>query len=148
MFWLAALMSLSIIGTIALGVFLELTPRPALQQARERLRCVFGANILSFIVAELGLVFVAAQNAMAESAVAAPHEVSIGMGLALIGAGIPTAVATLGAGIAIGPVGAAALAVISDKPEAFGRSLIFLGLAEGVAIYGLVVTILMLGKLG
>ena len=82
-----------------------------------------------------------------EAAAAAP-EVSVGLGLALIGIGIPTALATIGAGIAVGPVGAAALAVIAEKPEAFGRSLIYLGLAEGIAIYGLVVTILMLGRIG
>ena len=55
--------------------------------------------------------------------------------------------ATIAAGIAVGPVGAASLAVIAEKPEAFGRTLIYLGLAEGIAIYGLVVTILMLGKI-
>jgi V/A-type H+/Na+-transporting ATPase subunit K len=44
-------------------------------------------------------------------------------------------------------VGAAALAVIGEKPEVFGRTLIYLGLAEGVAIYGLVMSILLLGKL-
>ncbi len=71
------------------------------------------------------------------------REISAGLGLSLIviGIGIPTALATIGAGIAVGPVGAASLAVISEKPELFGRTLIYLGLAEGIAIYGLVVTI-------
>ena len=44
-------------------------------------------------------------------------------------------------------VGAASLAVITEKPEMLGRTLIYLGLAEGVAIYGLVVTILLLAKI-
>ena len=48
----------------------------------------------------------------------------------------------------MGPVGASALAVLAEKPDIFGRTLIYLGLAEGIAIYGLVATILMLGKLG
>jgi V/A-type H+-transporting ATPase subunit K len=77
----------------------------------------------------------------------AAKEISIGMGLAMIGAGIPTGLATIAAGIAVGPVGAASLAVIAEKPEIFGRTLVYLGLAEGIAIYGLVVTILMLGRL-
>ena len=77
----------------------------------------------------------------------AAGEISIGMGLGLIGAALPTALAAIGAGMAVGPVGAAALAVIADKPEAFGRSLVYLGLAEGIAIYGLVVSILILGAL-
>jgi len=42
---------------------------------------------------------------------------------------------------------AAALAVIAEKPEMFGRTLIYMGLAEGIAIYGLVMSILLLGKL-
>jgi len=74
-------------------------------------------------------------------------EISVGMGLAIIGIGIPTALATVGAGIAVGPVGAASLAVIAEKPEIFGRTLVYLGLAEGIAIYGLVVTILLLGRI-
>jgi V/A-type H+-transporting ATPase subunit K len=69
------------------------------------------------------------------------------MGLALIGAGIPTALSTVGAGIAVGPIGAASLAAVAEKPEIFGRTLIYLGLAEGIAIYGLVVSILLLGKI-
>jgi V/A-type H+-transporting ATPase subunit K len=82
-----------------------------------------------------------------EPAAAAAREISVGMGLALIGVGIPTAVATIGAGIAVSTVGAASLAVIAERPEVFGRTLVYLGLAEGIAIYGLVVTILMLGKI-
>jgi V/A-type H+-transporting ATPase subunit K len=65
----------------------------------------------------------------------------------LIGIGLPTALATIGAGIAVSSVGSASLAVIAEKPELFGRTLIYLGLAEGIAIYGLVVSILLLGKI-
>ena len=74
-------------------------------------------------------------------------ELSIGMGLAIIGVGIPTAFSTIAAGIAVGPIGAASLAVLAEKPEIFGRTLIYLGLAEGIAIYGLVMSILLLDKL-
>ena len=47
-------------------------------------------------------------------------------------------------GIAVAYVGAAALGVIAEKPEAAGRALIFVGLAEGIAIYGVIVAILIL----
>ena len=149
MYWLVGLMSLSLLGTLVLGVFLELCPLPKANLSPQKLKGVLGINLLTFAIAELGLVLFAVQSVVAAPATdAGVREVSVGMGLALIGAGIPTALATIGAGIAIGPVGAAALAVIADKPEAFGRSLIYLGLAEGIAIYGLVVTILMLGRIG
>jgi V/A-type H+-transporting ATPase subunit K len=86
-------------------------------------------------------------DVMAQQATTSTGEISFGLGLALLGAGLPTAVATIGAGLAVGTVGAASLAVIAEKPETFGRTLIYLGLAEGIAIYGLVVSILLMGKI-
>jgi V/A-type H+-transporting ATPase subunit K len=67
-------------------------------------------------------------------------------GAALLGAGIAVAGSTIGAGFAVAYTGSAALAAISEKPEAFGRSMVFVGLAEGIAIYGLVVAIILIGK--
>ncbi len=43
-------------------------------------------------------------------------------------------------------VGAAALAVMSERPELFGRAMVIVGLAEGIAIYGLIVGIILIGK--
>jgi len=65
---------------------------------------------------------------------------------ALLGAGIAVAGSTIGAAIAVAYTGAAALAAVSEKPEMFGRSLVIVGLAEGIAIYGLVVAIILIGK--
>lgn len=150
MYWWIGLITVSLVGLMALGVWFELRPSPPAGIPPRRLKAVLGVNLLTFAAAEIGLLLGAVQTAMAapQGAVEGAREVSVGLGLALIGAGIPTALATIGAGIAVGPVGAAALAVIADKPETFGRSLIYLGLAEGIAIYGLVVTILMLGRIG
>lgn len=58
--------------------------------------------------------------------------------------GISTGLAALGAGVAVSGTGAAAIGAIAEKPEALGRSLIFVGLAEGVAIYGLLIAFLVL----
>jgi V/A-type H+/Na+-transporting ATPase subunit K len=74
-------------------------------------------------------------------------EITMGQGLALLGIGLPTGLAAIGAAIALGPIGSASLAVIAEKPEMFGRTLIYMGLAEGIAIYGLVMSILLLGKI-
>ncbi len=65
---------------------------------------------------------------------------------ALLGAGIAVAGSTIGAGFAVAYTGAAALAAVSEKPEMFGRSLVFVGLAEGIAIYGLVIAIILIGR--
>jgi len=53
----------------------------------------------------------------------------------------------LGAGYAVGRVGAAALGAASEKPELITRSLLFVALAEGIAIYGLLIAVLLWIKL-
>jgi len=63
-----------------------------------------------------------------------------------IGAALATGISSLSAGIAVAFVGAAAVGAMSEKPEIAGRALIFVGLAEGIAIYGLIVAIMILGK--
>ncbi|WP_006786265.1 ATP synthase subunit C [Thiorhodospira sibirica] len=150
MYWVLALMTVALVGMIAAGIYYDMNPpKPDNTRVVRRMKGILGANLLTFVSAQALLVFVAFQQVMASDAVSqGVNEISIGMGLAMIGAGIPTAFATVGAGIAVGPVGSAAIAAISEKPEIFGRSLVYLGLAEGIAIYGLVVTILMLGAIG
>ena len=53
----------------------------------------------------------------------------------------------LGAGYAVGKVGAAALGAASEKPELLTRGLLFVALAEGIAIYGLLIAVLLWIKL-
>jgi V/A-type H+-transporting ATPase subunit K len=65
---------------------------------------------------------------------------------ALLGAAIAVAGSTLGAAIAVAYTGAAAIAAITEKPEMFGRVLVIVGLAEGIAIYGLVVAVILIGQ--
>jgi V/A-type H+/Na+-transporting ATPase subunit K len=69
-------------------------------------------------------------------------------GWALMGAALATGLSSLGAGFAVAKVGTAAVGALAEKPELFGRLLIFIGLAEGIAIYGLIVSILILNRLG
>ena len=79
---------------------------------------------------------VMAAGVVAQEAAADPY--------ASLAAGISTGLAALGAGVAVSGTGAAAIGAIAEKPEALGRSLIFVGLAEGVAIYGLLISFLVL----
>lgn len=146
MYFPLALMTLSLAGIVVLGLYLEFRPPRTGAQARRWFKGTVGANLVLFVIAQAGLLFLGVQDVMAQTAAAAPREVSVGLGLALIGIGIPTGLAAIGAALAVGPVGAAAIAAITEKPETFGRSLVYLGLAEGIAIYGLVLSILMLGR--
>jgi V/A-type H+/Na+-transporting ATPase subunit K len=68
-------------------------------------------------------------------------------GMGYLAAAIAVAGSTLGAGLAVALVGSAAMGAISEKPELAGRALIFIGLAEGIAIYGLIVALMILARL-
>lgn len=70
------------------------------------------------------------------------------MGMGLIGAGIATGLSCIGGGIAVGYAAPAAIGATSEDPKNFGKSLIFVALGEGVALYGMLVSILILSKLG
>ncbi|HXV57936.1 MAG TPA: ATP synthase subunit C [Gaiellaceae bacterium] len=65
---------------------------------------------------------------------------------AWLGAAIAVAGSAIGAAIAVAYTGAAALAAISEKPEIFGRAMVIVGLAEGIAIYGLVIAVILIGR--
>ena len=70
------------------------------------------------------------------------------VGWGLFSAALATGLSSLGAGFAVARLGSAAVGALAEKPELLGRLLIFVGLAEGIAIYGLIVSILILQRLG
>ncbi len=65
-------------------------------------------------------------------------------GLAYIGAGLSTGLACIGGGIAVGNAAPAAIGATSEDPKAFGKAIIFVVLGEGIAIYGMLVSILLI----
>jgi len=64
-----------------------------------------------------------------------------------VAAALATGLSSLGAGIAVAAVGSAAIGALAEKPELLGRALIMVGLAEGIAIYGLIISILILNRI-
>ena len=102
-------------------------------------------TVVTAIVATLALV--AAGPALAAETVVSQADPSVlrwGFAAAAASAGL----AALGAGYAVAQVGTAALGAVAEKPDLFGRALVMVGLAEGIAIYGLIVSILILNRLG
>jgi V/A-type H+-transporting ATPase subunit K len=89
--------------------------------------------------------FAAEEPAAAEAAGSANGGNSNGLGL--MGAALSTGLACIGAGIGVAFVGSAALGVVGEKPSLFGTTLIYMGLAEGIAIYGLVISLFILNRL-
>ncbi|MEA1912911.1 MAG: ATP synthase subunit C [candidate division WOR-3 bacterium] len=67
-------------------------------------------------------------------------------GWAFLAAGLSICVSVIGAGIALSRIGAAAMAALAEKPEIMGSAIVFAGLAEGLSIWGLIVAVLILGK--
>lgn len=146
MTWLIVLMGVSVAATIGAGVWLEIKPRTL--PAGGLLKGGLLANVMLFAMGLGGIMLMGVQEVLAaEPAAASLMDISLGKGLALLGVGLPTGLAAIGAAIALGPIGSASMAVIAEKPEMFGRTLIYMGLAEGIAIYGLVMSILLLGKI-
>ena len=142
-----ALLTIILIGMILTGIYLHFRPLEN-NRARRLFMPTVITNITLFFGLQLVAVFIGVNDAFAaaEAAAGGVAEISIGTGLAFIGIALPTALSTIAAGIAVGPIGAASLAAVSEKPEIFGRTLVYLGLAEGIAIYGLVLSILLLNR--
>ena len=69
---------------------------------------------------------------------------SVGDGMKYLAAALPTALATIGTGIAVGNAASAAIGAVSEDDKIFSKALIFVALGEGVAIYGILVSILIL----
>ena len=67
---------------------------------------------------------------------------------AFISAAVATGLSGLAGGYAVGRLGSAGVGAMVERPELFGRILVLIGLAEGIAIYGLIISILILNRLG
>ena len=85
-------------------------------------------------------------NALAETAPAAETAagMSIGEGLKYFSAALATGIATIATGMAVGSVGSSAIGAISEDQSLLGKTLIFVGMAEGISIYGMIISILIL----
>lgn len=112
-------------------------------------RWLLGAGMLTgatFIAALTVLVFMSTGVAQETAAVGITDPGVLSWGFA--SAAAATALSALAAGYAVAHVGSAAIGALAEKPELLGRVLILVGLAEGIAIYGLIIAILILNRLG
>lgn len=69
-------------------------------------------------------------------------------GMAYIGAAAATGLSCIGGGIAVGNAAPAAIGATSEDPKAFGKAIIFVALGEGIALYGMLISIMILSKIG
>ncbi|MCI8709392.1 MAG: ATPase [Dorea sp.] len=99
----------------------------------------FGAFLVAGIMLFAGVPVQAAETAETVS--------SNATGFGYLAAALSTGLSCVGGGIAVASAASAALGAISEDPSALGKSLIFVGLAEGVCLYGLIISFMIIGRL-
>ena len=103
------------------------------------------ANIASFAGVMLTMIILPLTGAFAASPEAAANAAQPASdGMKYLAAALSTGLDSIGAGIAVGAGAPAAIGAISENDKAFSTALIFVALGEGVAIYGLLISILIL----
>jgi V/A-type H+-transporting ATPase subunit K len=112
----------------------------------KKMKTVLGLNVFSFaallmaaIVIMLGDSGVLAQ----EAGQASDGATSMGY----LAAALVTGLASIGAGIAVAASASAAIGAISEDASVMGKALIFVALAEGIALYGLLISFTILSSL-
>lgn len=138
--WIIVLSISAVLAVIGSGIVCVLKQKTGSPRVMKRILKWNMALITTFL---LGLI------AMMVPDVALAAEtggVTSSAGIGLIGAALSTGMACLGAGYAVGAVGSSALGAISEDSSLLGKTLIFVGLAEGIAIYGLIISIMILQR--
>jgi len=111
----------------------------------KKAKTVMGVNMLLIfgILMTATIIMLTGSRALAAEEVAVATATSSD-GLRYLAAALSTGLATIGTGIAVAASASAALGAISEDASLLGKTIIFVGLAEGIAIYGLIVSILIL----
>lgn len=141
---------LTLIVTLILSIILPFGYYLIGEKNKKRYKKAIGVNIFfyfgAFVIAGI-MMF----GGSAQAADAATTAASTATGLGYIAAALVTGLACIGGGIgggiAVASAASAALGAVSEDSSIFGKSLIFAGLAEGVCLYGLIISFMILGKL-
>lgn len=143
--WILVLNIATVLITLGFGIYFLIKEN---EKSMMRLRKMLKVNVFTFIPLMLIAMAILVPDAVfAATSDTATQVADSGIGLGYIAAAISTGLATIGAGYAVGAVGSSALGAVSEDPKILGKTLIFVGLAEGIAIYGLIISILIIGKL-
>ena len=111
------------------------------ERTKKRYKVSLAVNAIAFfgLMLGTGLVMFGGQATAAAGGMAT--------GLGYLAAGLSIGLSCVGGGIAVASAASAALGAISEDSSILGKSLIFVGLAEGVCLYGLIIAFMILGKL-
>ena len=115
------------------------------EKSRKRYKRATNAFFFFGAFAIASIMLLGGPNVQAAEAVTADAGFATGMGY--LAAAIVTGLSCIGGGIAVASAASAALGAISEDSSVLGKSLIFVGLAEGVCLYGLIISFMILGNL-
>ncbi len=129
---------------LTLAIIMPAVAHYGFKMRGRKIKTVLGINMFSFfgILAVLTCIMWTGNVSVFAAGDAAPVADS---GLKFIAAALSTGLACIGAGIAVSSAASAALGAISEDPQIMGKSLIFVALAEGIALYGLLISFMIIG---
>ena len=118
------------------------------EKNKKRYKRTIGINAFFFFGAfAIASVAMLAGPDSVPAATAAANGATLATGMGYLAAALVTGLSCIGGGIAVASAASAALGAISEHSSVLGKSLIFVGLAEGVCLYGLIISFMILGNL-
>ena len=146
---MSLLVKITLSAALILSIGVPFGAFAAGEKTRGRYKTALGANLFLFFgTMVIAVVLMFNGNAFAaEEAASAAGSASSATGMGYLSAALATGLSCLGGGIAVSAAASAALGAISEDSSILGKSLIFVGLAEGVCLYGLIISFMILGKL-
>lgn len=144
-----AIMKLAVAAILILSIVVPFGYFFKGERTKKRYKRTIAANTALFFgtfVAAGILVFAA--GAPVQAAGAGESQSGLATGLGYLSAALSVGASCVGGGYAVASAASAALGAISEDSSVLGKSLIFVGLAEGVCLYGLIIAFMIIGKLG
>ena len=118
------------------------------EKNKKRYKTSLGVNCFFFFGTLLVATVVMLGGTVTANAASDAAASGLATGLGYIGAALVTGLSGIGSGIAVASSASAALGAISEDGSLFGKSMIFVAMAEGIALYGLIISFMILGRLG
>ncbi len=142
---MSMLVKITLTAALLLSIVIPFGAYAAGERTRGRYKKALAANLVMFF----GTMIFAGAVMFSGTALAAGEAASSAgaAGMGYLSAALSTGLSCLGGGIAVSAAASAALGAISEDGSILGKSLIFVGLAEGVCLYGLIISFMILGKL-
>ena len=138
---------LLLITTLVLSIIIPFGYYLLGEKSKKRYKRAIGTNVFFYFGAFVIAAIMMFGGEPVQAADTAANVAGNATGFGYLAAALSTGLSCVGGGIAVASAASAALGAISEDSSALGKSLIFVGLAEGVCLYGLIISFMILGKL-